>query len=943
MSVSHTSSPSLSERLQEVTEALAAVHTPEAVFRVVLAPALDALGALAGAILLVNSAGDRLDLAAAQGNTQGQPSLWQEGVLDDILPASDALRRHQSLFFEHPGDLVQAYPDLEARTGGVAAVATAVLPMFLDEQPLGALILDFKEPHQFTPKEIRFLRTLAAQSATALGRTQLLADLQRQVKERTQHLQANVHASDAFIAFTEAIGTETDFLQLARQAMTLLRGRFPGISTAYYTPDGDLWKAQLWSEDMAPSLVQGITAGLPGSTPLIRQALETRTLVCIGAWNSAQQEIAHSESYGAGAAYPLLIDGDIQSLLLIGLKDAQKWTEPDQALVRAVGRSLNLALERAAQVERQARQSAELDARNRALENFAELTRDLSLETDPYILIQLAQTVALTLLPEGYALYFEPQGDRWVLRGQTGDLRSEGLQAAADRGLPYHEAKNLLIPYESRQPYYQDQYAKDTDNLDGLVAHLGASATLPVLVNGQVRGVFAVVLFGKVRYWSRPDQAVLESVVYSLGLAVERAITAAQLQTRTDEAERRVQALEAFAVLTAGLNVEQDPFSLILQAQEVVLGLLPSGRAGYWELEAGLWFQRVSAGGPLPSALQAFIDAGLPVGRTTSLDHAWRTGEPIYYDRYPTGQDVAPALEQPAQSTALLPVWEGDQIRGVMDFTTYTPYVWQAADRAMLTSVIQSLKLALERARGIQVLAERTAQLEQSHNDLSVANQELEAFGYSASHDLRTPVRHVKGFVTMALRALEQNDITKAVRHLGIVAEAADRMNAMIDALLALSQAGRAELNVRPVALSMLVHQAQQDVRLEFPQQLVEWQVEDLPTVVADPVLLQEVVTNLISNAVKYHHKEQLPRIRIWTEQGEQETALFVQDNGVGFDPHYADKLFGAFQRLHTQQEFIGTGIGLATVRRIVTRHGGRVWAEGRLGEGATFGFSLPR
>ena len=160
-----------------------------------------------------------------------------------------------------------------------------------------------------------------------------------------------------------------------------------------------------------------------------------------------------------------------------------------------MGRSLQLGFERLQQTALLTAQNAELDAGSRALEAFALLTRDLTFSEDAYDLMRRAQEVTLSLLPAGYALYFEPDGDRWRLRAQTGDLGSAALQAVADAGLPYQEAHNLLRPWTTLTPYYQDQYDEATDNLNDLVAHLGASATLPVLVAGRAVGVFAVVLF----------------------------------------------------------------------------------------------------------------------------------------------------------------------------------------------------------------------------------------------------------------------------------------------------------------------------------------------------------------------------------------------------------------------------------------------------------------
>ena len=176
---------SRSEHLQEVTEALAAARTQAEVLGVVLRPALKALGALAGGVLLIDENARSLRLVAHQGYVAGSPIIWQDGPLDDQVPATDVLRTHEALYFEHAGELQVVYPELEARTGALAAVATAVLPMFLDGRPLGTLVLDFKEPHTFTPEERRFLRSLASQCAVALGRADGLRLLERHLAERT--------------------------------------------------------------------------------------------------------------------------------------------------------------------------------------------------------------------------------------------------------------------------------------------------------------------------------------------------------------------------------------------------------------------------------------------------------------------------------------------------------------------------------------------------------------------------------------------------------------------------------------------------------------------------------------------------------------------------------------------------------------------------------------
>lgn len=190
--------------LQEVTETLAGTRTAAQAFEVILKPALVALQAIAGTVLLVTPDGVGLSIAAVveQAALVGKPSIWQDGPFTDTTPATDALVRREARYFEHSGELTGAYPDLEAQTGAQAAVASAVLPMFLDGRPLGVIVLDFKEPHTFTPEEQRFLRTLAAQCAIALGWGHRAGSLEEQIQARTA-------APDAVVQFTEAAGNAT--------------------------------------------------------------------------------------------------------------------------------------------------------------------------------------------------------------------------------------------------------------------------------------------------------------------------------------------------------------------------------------------------------------------------------------------------------------------------------------------------------------------------------------------------------------------------------------------------------------------------------------------------------------------------------------------------------------------------------------------------------------
>ncbi|PYE56626.1 CHASE domain-containing protein [Deinococcus yavapaiensis] len=250
---------------------------------------------------------------------------------------------------------------------------------------------------------------------------------------------------------------------------------------------------------------------------------------------------------------------------------------------------------------------------------------------------------------------------------------------------------------------------------------------------------------------------------------------------------------------------------------------------------------------------------------------------------------------------------------------------------------------AREAERAVKDLnATLEARVEQRTRELQEANRELEAFSYSVSHDLRTPLRHVVGFGDLLTKEAESQLGPKGKRYLGIMVDAATRMSALIDDLLNFSRMGRTEMRAAPVRLDKVLAEARAELAPDLAERRVTWDVESLPTVVGDGNLLKLVFTNLFSNALKYSRGREESVIRVrWYEEND-EAVISISDNGVGFDERFADKLFGVFQRLHRAEEFEGTGIGLANVRRIVTRHGGRVWAESRLGEGATFYFSLP-
>jgi PAS domain S-box-containing protein len=275
------------------------------------------------------------------------------------------------------------------------------------------------------------------------------------------------------------------------------------------------------------------------------------------------------------------------------------------------------------------------------------------------------------------------------------------------------------------------------------------------------------------------------------------------------------------------------------------------------------------------------------------------------------------------------------------------------SDRRQMEQELSAYREHLE-----ELVQERTAELEKSQEQvislnqdlrsrataLEAANKELDAFAYTVSHDLRAPLRHIDGFIDL-LQKRAGTVVDEQSRHyMDIISEAAKKMSWLIDDLLSFSRMGRHAYSMQQVEMEPLVRDIVRDLEPDTAGRKIEWHIGDLPSVIGDERMLRVALTNLIANALKFTRTRPQARIEIGSQNDrDSENVIFVRDNGVGFDMAYAEKLFGVFQRLHHADEFEGTGIGLASVRRIITRHGGRTWAQAELDRGAAFFFTLPR
>ena len=451
-------------------------------------------------------------------------------------------------------------------------------------------------------------------------------------------------------------------------------------------------------------------------------------------------------------------------------------------------------------------------------------------------------------------------------------------------------------------------------------------------------GVLAFALFDQ-RLWSNVDRVMLETTVQSLELALDRAAKTRRLD------EERV-ALEAFTRFTEAVGSETAVQALVQQAI-TLLHETCDVDVVYFEREAEL-FRATAWNSQFDPTLLPLLQRGFPL-QHSGIAQVLRQNTAAFIDHW---NDTRLLIQETNifQAVAGYPYLLDGEPERILIIGSRTSPTWNERTRGIFRAVGRSLDLALERARQTRTvtaqrdaLDARTQELAAQTQQLEASTRELQAFSYSVSHDLRTPVRHMTGFLQLARTSLNGRLDERSAHYLDVVEQAGEQMNTMIDGLLDLSRATQQTLRPRVVDLNQMVEQIQTTLLPDQLNRNVQWEVTALPQVWGDWDALKQVLTQLTENAVKFTRTRDPATIRIWAEDQSETWKVCVGDNGLGFDPRYQDRLFNLFQRLHTAQEASGTGVGLASVRRLILKHGGQVFAEGQVGQGATFGFTLPK
>jgi PAS domain S-box-containing protein len=381
------------------------------------------------------------------------------------------------------------------------------------------------------------------------------------------------------------------------------------------------------------------------------------------------------------------------------------------------------------------------------------------------------------------------------------------------------------------------------------------------------------------------------------------------------------------------------------------------------------WIGRVDwEAGLVRAAAQYDLGNDYPQNITISLEEVPEgrgpTGVAVRQGRWDVCLDIAAdprmapwrkqALARGFKSSAAFPLFVGDRVEGVLTLYSGQNSSFNTEEISVLNSLAQDLSFAMEsmdrearRRQAEEEIHRLNEELEQRVKErtaeLEFANRELEAFSYSVSHDLKAPIRAIEGFSRILMHKYSATLESEILRMLNIIYSNTRRMSQLIDDLLTFSRTSRKKVKQAEINFYAMTTKAFEQLRHLTPERDMQLNIYELPPAIGDPSLIEQVMVNLLANAIKFTRSRKTAVIEVGGRVAEQKTIYYVKDNGVGFDERYADKLFGVFQRLHSYDEYEGSGVGLAIVKSIIQRHGGRVWAEGKVDQGATFYFTLPK